>query len=304
MRVLRSLTSPQTEYRHLTTSTRVSYFGRGGAPNPNPGNFPSSPRLAHLRKTPHTPHPTEMSTPDSVSDSDSDNDTEIQTLHGARNFYVWKATVKKHLASLDLWTITSGATPRPAGGSSSTTAAQTAWDDSSLLARYFLARHMAPAVSALMEPHATAPALWTALGARYHEHAPADLLRALDAIRALRYVTEHGTFREHLAAFEARWEDLRLRCEDAEPLVAGAAVSLRMALCGVVGSDEAKRTFLVASLPSEVVVFVEELEAETEGGGEGVDGDGDAGELDYEAVRRAVLAYCAWEDGLSVLRVG
>lgn len=215
----------------------------------------------------------------------SNDDTEIQTLHGEDNFYIWKATVKLHLVSLDLWNITSGATPRPS------TSSPAAWDDASLLARYFLARHMSAEVNQLMDAHKTAPALWAALAGLYHQHTASHLLQSLDAIRSLRH-TGAVPFREHLASFEARWDDLRFRSEDAAAPVPGAPSSLETAMRVLTTSDEAKREFLVASMHASGVEFVRELEGRL--------GD----ELEFGGLRTAMLGFCAWEEAQSPMRGG
>lgn len=148
---------------------------------------------------------------------------------------------------------------------------------------------MGTEVNRLMEPHETAPALWSALTERYHQHAAADLIRSLDSVRELRY-TGTAPFREHLAAFEARWDDLRFRSEDAPAPVVGAPSSLETAMRGLATSDEAKRGFLVASLPLSVVQFVRGLKPQGEG------------EMDYAGLRGELLGYCAWETAQSAGR--
>lgn len=215
-----------------------------------------------------------------MSDTSEDQDTDIKPLKDERDFYLWKSMIKLHLVSLELWSITSGATPRPTSDVSPPTPAQEAWDRSSLLARCFLGRHLSESIIRHYYFYATAPEVWTALMVRYHRNDTASLLASFTAVSSLRYTdTSTESFGDYLDCFGQRWDDLRYRTDDADPPTPGEEASLETALHVVATSDESKREFLVASLPAAMGVFVVELQGRL------------GGDLDYFRLERELVGY-------------
>lgn len=201
-----------------------------------------------------------------MSDTSNDDDNSgIQPLRGENNFYTWKAIVTLHLMSLDLWKITCGVTPRPTvpeSAAQAPTPAQEAWDQASLLARYFLGRHISKRVNQNLYIHETAPALWKALMDLYHRRDAHSLLTSFNAVCSLRYDdTSTDSFPDHLDLFEEYWNDLVCRTADADPPIVGAGNSLETALRVIATSGESKREFLIASLPPSMTTFVFNLQS-------------------------------------------
>ncbi|KAL0635415.1 hypothetical protein Q9L58_005623 [Maublancomyces gigas] len=193
--------------------------------------------------------------------SDRDEKTGIQHLKGDSNFYVWKHSVKNKLVSYNYWNITSGATPRPTYPSSESMTSilegQRVWDIWSCKAMCIICNILSPEVSRSISSHETAPAMWDALMQRFHHHEPHDLLKSFNAICSLRYSDDSTeSFRDYLAFFEERWDDLRYRCDDADPPVAGTGNSLETSLNVLTNSDQSKREFLIASLPKSMLSIV------------------------------------------------
>lgn len=218
-----------------------------------------------------------------MSDTSSDDQSGIPRLNGASNFYAWKVMVQIHLVSLDVWNITSGAIPRPSGptpDASTLTSAQNAWDQLSFLARCFLDRHMSAKIQSDMFVHDTAPEMWKALMDSYLQRNSRSLMNCFNAIRSLQY-SDTGTesFPDYLASFEKHWQDLLLRTYDADAQVLGLGTSLETALRVVALSDEAKREFLVASLPPSMMDFVVDLSERL------------GSELDYLRLYRELIMY-------------
>lgn len=195
-----------------------------------------------------------------MSDTDRDADTGISPLKGESDFYVWKTMVKRHLVSLDLWNIVSGATPRPTAPESDSTTPtlpQKVWDRSSLLAHALLDRHLSQEVNRDHYHHTTPQALWKSLMERYHHNDAQSLLKSLNAISSLSYSdTSSESFSDYLTSFGQHWDDLCYRTEDAEPPKAGVPNSLETGLNIIANSDESKREFLLASIPQSMMVFV------------------------------------------------
>lgn len=191
--------------------------------------------------------------------------------------------VQIHLVSLDVWNITSGATPRPSGSTpdaSTLTPAQNAWDQLSFLARCFLDRHVSAKIKADMFVHDTAPEMWKALMDSYLQRNSRSLLKCFNAIRSLQYSdTGAESFPDYLASFEKHWQDLLLRTYDADAQVLGLGTSLETALRVVALSDESKREFLVASLPPSMMDFVGDLSERL------------GSELDYLRLYRELIMY-------------
>lgn len=179
--------------------------------------------------------------------SNSDNPSEIESLHGDSNFYMWRAVIQLHLESMDLWKITSGATPRPVSDVPAPTFAQREWDRASLLARCFLDRHASETITRYMRGYDTAPAMWQALMDNYLQRDAQSLLQSFNALCALRYSA--GSLADYLVSFERHWSDLVYRTSDADPPTPGPGNSLEAGLRVVATSDEAKTQFLIASLP-------------------------------------------------------
>lgn len=197
--------------------------------------------------------------------SSIDYQSGMESLHGNSNFYAWKAVVRLHLESLDLWNITCGSRPRPTSPSPDTplptpTLAQKAWDRDSLLARCFLERHMSEEINRQMSVYETAPAMWQALMKSYLQRNAHSLLRSFNALNSLRYSdTSPEPFAEYLASFERHWNDLYFRTGDADPPTVGAGNSLETGLRVIATSDESKRELLIASLPTSMQTFVADL---------------------------------------------
>lgn len=188
-------------------------------------------------------------------------------MKGDSNFYVWKQSVKNKLVRENLWNITSGATPRHTFSESepfmTILEKQKAWDSWSLSAMSLICKTLSPEVSRSISSHVTAPAMWDALMERFHHHEPHDLLKSFNAICSLRYSDDSTeSFRDYLASFEERWDDLRYRCDDADPpvdpdpQVAGTRNSLETSLNILTNSDQSKREFLIASLPKSMLSIV------------------------------------------------
>lgn len=195
------------------------------------------------------------------------SDTGIEALEGESNFYVWKAAIKLHLESLDLWNITSGAAPRPTTAALDTsnatptpTTAQQEWDRASILAMCFLARHMSEKVNNYALEYDTAPEVWQALMRAYLQRNANSLLKSFHAVCSLRYSDTSGeSFADYLASFGRHWDDLLLRTEDADPPTVGSGNSLETAMRVIATSDESKMEFLTSSLPESLSMFVMNL---------------------------------------------
>lgn len=193
--------------------------------------------------------------------SESENDTGIERLKGDSNFYVWKAFVKNKLVSYNYWNITSGATPRPdfheSEPSATTMEAQMVWEIWSANAICYICNLLSPEINHSFSLYETAPAMWKALMARFHRHEPHDLLKSFNAICALEYSDDStDSFGDYLWSFEEHWDDLRYRCDDADPPVAGTGNSLESSLKVLANSDQSKKEFLIASLPESMFPFL------------------------------------------------
>lgn len=197
--------------------------------------------------------------------SSIDYNSGVEPLNGNSNFYAWKAVVRLHLESLDLWNITCGSRPRPTSPAPDAllptpTLIQKAWDRDSLLARCFLERHMSEEINRQMSVYETAPAMWQALMKSYLQRNSHSLLRSFNALNSLRYSdTSPESFSDYLASFEQHWNDLYFRTGDADPPTAGGGNSLETGLRIIATSDESKRDFLIASLPTLMQIFIADL---------------------------------------------
>lgn len=222
--------------------------------------------------------------------SDRDEATGIQLLQGDSNFYGWKEAVKNHLKRHDLWEITSGATPRPPGPESdaaTATEAQKSWDGGSLIAKCVIRNLLSQEVSRYMYFHETGPAMWTALMERFHRHEPRDLLQSFNAVCSLRYIDDsEESFLDYLDTFHKHWDDLRYRCDDADPPAPGIGNSLETTLKVLANSDQSKSEFLIASLPESMMLAVYGLQAASERN------------LEYRSVYRWLVGYHARMENL------
>lgn len=126
------------------------------------------------------------------------------------------------------------------------------------------------------------PAMWNALMERFHLHEPHDLLKSFHAVCSLRYSDDSTeSFRDYLAIFEKHWDDLRYRCEDADPPAAGTWNSLETSLKVLANSDQSKWEFLIASLPLSMLSVVCNLQLEA------------GGEMNYTHLYGAVVRFHA-----------
>lgn len=185
-----------------------------------------------------------------MSDTSEPYDPIIQPLRDETNFYAWKFDITLHLEYLNLSDIVFGTVPRPptpASSSSTRTPEQKQWDLASSRALLFIYMRLSPSIQASISLPSTAPKVWKMLMREFHRQETTVLMRGLGAITGL-HLREGESITEHLKAFEDAWFELRMRTEDAPPIVDGAQTSLETALRILTASELCKAELLINTL--------------------------------------------------------
>ncbi|KAH8146236.1 uncharacterized protein LAJ45_09678 [Morchella importuna] len=180
-------------------------------------------------------------------------------LRGQSNFKTWKALIMSYLRYYGAQDVVFGTIPRPPPTPNDESAAargkftqraidREVWDKLDIFSIVFIHTNVEMHILLITTPYTHAHEMWAALCRTFEGRHFVTLHTLLKTVLTLTYDDTEPLIK-HLGEFERLWVMLIERKLGADPTSVGAGSVLAWALKKLANNDEAKKTFLLMTLP-------------------------------------------------------